>query len=84
MRIIYEKSFLHQLKKLPTRLQDEVFEKIDLFIKDQFHPHLKTHKLHGPLKNYWSFSINYSYRIIFETIGEKTHFIEIGKNDIYK
>jgi len=83
MKVAYQKSFLRQLKKLPVGLQEEVFEKINLFTKDHTHPSLKTHKLHGKLKDCWSFNINYSYRIIFEIIKDEATFIEIGNHDIY-
>ena len=84
MKIAYQKSFIRQFKKLPKELREEVFIKIDLFEKNHKNPILKTHKLHGQMKKFWSFSINYSHRIIFEIEKNEALFLEIGKHDTYK
>jgi addiction module RelE/StbE family toxin len=84
MKVAYQKCFIRQLKKLPLDLQEEIFNKVDLFIADHKNPILKTHKLHGKLKNYWAFRVSYSYRIIFEIIGDEATFIEIGNHDLYR
>jgi plasmid maintenance system killer protein len=65
MDVAYKPSFLRQFKKLPIPLQEEVFEKIEMFKNITNHPKLKVHKLHGDLKNYFSFSVNYRHRIVF-------------------
>jgi mRNA-degrading endonuclease YafQ of YafQ-DinJ toxin-antitoxin module len=52
---------------------------------DPFHPSLVIHKLKGKLKNYYSFSVDYDYRVIFRFIDKnKVLFINIGTHDIYK
>ena len=52
------------------------------FQKNPFDKKLKTHKLSGSLKGSWAFSINYSYRIIFEFIDDNTILlIDIGTHD---
>ncbi len=84
MRIAYQKSFIRQLKKLPKELQEEAFEKIEVFETNHNDPTLKTHKLNGPMKNFWSFSVNYNYRIIFIIDQNEALFLEIGTHDIYK
>ena len=84
MEIIYQNSFLRQLKKLPKDLKEEALEKIDLFKEDPINKQLKTHKLKGKFAGLYSFSVNYSYRIIFEIIEDNYHFLEFGDHDIYK
>ena len=65
-----------------TKLTAEKQEKI--FKNDLFDKRLKTHKLHGKLRGFWSFSINDDYRIIFELVDENiVHFHAIGRHDIY-
>ena len=82
---VYTPSFLKQYKKLPKTLKEEVREKIELFKQDPKHPFLKMHKLKGKLKNYYSFSVNYKYRIIFE-YDTKTDIALLGvdDHDIYR
>ncbi len=48
-------------------------------------PKLKTHKLHGTMKEYWAFSISYSHRIGFTFVeADLVRFHAIGTHDIYK
>ena len=57
----FEKSF----RRLPHHIQDLAIEKDNWFQRDVFDPRLKTHKLKGELQGYWSYSINYQYRVLF-------------------
>ncbi len=53
--------------------------KIESFKNNPFEAGLKTHKLSGRLKDYWSFSVEYDLRIIFYFLGkEKVLFVDIG------
>jgi len=77
----FEKSF----SKLPEDIQKLVVGKKVLFEADPFSPKLKTHKLSGRLKGLWSFSVNFSYRILIEFLGkEAVLFHDIGDHSIYK
>lgn len=60
-------------------------QRIEVFQIDPYNPVLKTHKLTGQLKDFYSFSINYSHRILFafEKASSVT-FIDIGTHSIYK
>jgi mRNA-degrading endonuclease YafQ of YafQ-DinJ toxin-antitoxin module len=61
--------------------------KIELFILDPFNPVLKTHKLSGQLKDFWSFSLEYDCRRGFYFTEEKPKrevFIDLGThNEVY-
>ena len=83
--IKYKPSFVREFKKLPEGLQVEVFEKIELFRNKENHEKLKVHKLKGKLKDYYSFSVSYSHRIVF-AYEKKTEvvFLGIGDHDVYK
>lgn len=39
--------------------------KLESFAQNPFETGLKTHKLSGKLKDYWSFSLEYDLRIVF-------------------
>ena len=59
--------------------------RLQLFQKDPFNSQLKTHKLSGKLENYWSFSVDYQTRIMFEFVDENSvGLIDIGPHKIYK
>lgn len=84
MEVLYTSRFKHEAKKVPRNLHKITEEQVDLFKNDPFHPHLKTHKLSGRLKEFWSFSIDYRYRIIFEfTKSNQALFHSIGDHSIY-
>ncbi len=84
-KIEYSKQFLRLSKKLPKNIIDIAKQKTMMLAKDPFHSALKTHKLHGKFRKYFSFSINYEYRIVFKFVDKKTLlFLKIGKHDMYE
>lgn len=85
MFISYKPSFVREFKKLPGELQEEALERIDLFKDVKNHQKLKVHKLKGRLKDFHSFSVTYSHRIVFSYESkEEIVFIAIGDHDVYK
>ncbi|MEK7528600.1 MAG: type II toxin-antitoxin system mRNA interferase toxin, RelE/StbE family [Patescibacteria group bacterium] len=85
IEVLYKPSFVRQYKKLPDALREEVKEKITLFKKEPDHQFLKTHKLKGPLKGFYSFSVNYEYRVVFEYESKKTAvLLAVGNHDVYR
>ncbi|RUT05845.1 hypothetical protein DSM107010_54330 [Chroococcidiopsis cubana SAG 39.79] len=55
---------------------------MEQFTIDPFAPSLKTHKLSGKLKEFWSFSVDYNERVLFYFIEEgKAMFVDIGSHD---
>lgn len=85
MEIWYRPKFARQYKKIPRSIQIQAERQEKIFRTNPFHPKLKTHKLHGVLAGFYAFSINASYRIIFDfgATKETVHFYEIGAHDIY-
>lgn len=84
MEIQYKPSFVKRFKKLEFSLQEEAYEKIELFKNTDNHQQLKVHKLKGKLKDFYSFSVNYKYRIVFRFIAEDlVDFLDIGDHSIY-
>lgn len=85
MKIIYSSKFAKEYKKLPLKIKNSAEKKEKIFKKDPFDPSLKTHKLTGRLKEYYSFSIDYQYRIIFEIVKKDLiWFHSVGTHTIYK
>ncbi|MDO8570884.1 MAG: type II toxin-antitoxin system mRNA interferase toxin, RelE/StbE family [Candidatus Daviesbacteria bacterium] len=85
IKINYAKRFLRAFKKLTPNKQQLAIEREKIFIKDPFSLTLKTHKLSGELKEYWSFSITYQDRVMFRFVNDhEVIFYRIGSHDIYK
>ena len=58
MIILYHPRFKKSYKKLSAELKSKAELKEKLFRESPFSSMLDTHKLHGKLKNQWSFSID--------------------------
>jgi len=85
MQIIYSPKFAREYKKLPLNIKLLAEKAETLFRKDSFNPKLKTHKLKGRLADFWAFSIDFKYRIIFEFKDRDTvWFHSAGDHDIYQ
>jgi len=70
---------------LPPHIQKVVIKKEAIFVNNPFDKTLKTHKLKGNLKDFWSFSVNYSFRIVFEFVKkDEVIFYDIGDHQIYQ
>lgn len=85
MNIYYSDRFAKDYKKLPNKIKDlaEVREKI--FRQNPFDLRLNTHKLKGKLRVFYSFSVNYRYRIVFHFKSEKEIiFDSIGTHEVYR
>lgn len=82
---VASKKFVKNWSKLNSKTKSETVEKIDIFLQDPYLPTLKTHKLTGKLKDFWSFSISHHLRIMFRFAEKNTvEFIDIGGHEIYK
>jgi len=85
MKIHYLPSFVRQYRKLSSSLQSEIKEKIELFRENPSHSFLKTHKLKGHLAGRFSFSVNYSHRIVFQYLSKtEVALFAVGTHDVYK
>lgn len=83
-RVLYSSRFGHALKSLSQEQRNIVAERERMFKENCFDPRLKTHKLKGKLENYWSFSLTYSHRVLFEFLDKETAaFIDVGDHSIY-
>lgn len=78
-------EFEEAFERLPKEIQRIASAKVVLFKNNFLHPSLKTHKLKGPLSNFWAFSVTKSYRVLFRFLKEnEVIYYDIGPHDIYK
>jgi addiction module RelE/StbE family toxin len=77
--------FIRSYKSLPEEIKARAKQREKIFKANPFDRRLNTHKLKGRFKDYWSYSINYQYRIMFRFIDDETVlYHDIGTHDIYK
>lgn len=82
--IYYHPHFKKFYLGIPKNIQVKADRRMAVFRKDVFNPSLKTHRLHGKLKNQWSFCVDDQYRILFIFDDKDVIFLDIGLHDIYK
>jgi mRNA-degrading endonuclease YafQ of YafQ-DinJ toxin-antitoxin module len=78
----YKKEEKKFLKKHPD-LKEKYKKTLKTLMVDPFYPSLRLHKLQGDLGNYYSVSINMSYRILldFIIVDSEIILIKIGSHD---
>ena len=82
--IYYSSEFKKSVKKYSAH-REQIKKRVTIFIEDPFDPRLRTHKLGGELSGYYSFSVTYHIRILFEFIDDNTvGFIDMGTHGVYK
>jgi addiction module RelE/StbE family toxin len=80
------KNFEKKLKKFIKKnsaLKPMLKEKLKILQENPFDPRLKTHKLSGPLKDFYSFWLTYEYRIVIKIYPKEKliEFYAIGTHD---
>lgn len=68
MRIRFHGNFENQYKKLKTGEKGKTQERLELFLKDAFHPILNNHSLKGKYLDYRSINITGDLRAIYKFI----------------
>lgn len=77
----FKRVYKKKLKQYPE-IKHHLSHALKLFIKDPFHPLLKTHKLGGPLKGNYAFSLSYDLRVVFKFLSQEEVFLEtIGTHE---
>lgn len=85
VKIKYTARFLKSVKKLERGIREKLERQDGLFRQNPFDPRLNTHKLHGRWKEYWAYSVDYHYRVIFIFEDAKTvMYYDIGPHPIYR
>lgn len=84
MEILYTPTFEKAYRKSEMITKEFAKKQEQIFRINPFDKRLKTHKLQGRLKDFWSFSITHTIRIVFEFIdSDVVVFHDIGNHDIY-
>lgn len=83
--VTYTPTFKKSFRKLPRNIQEEAVKREKIFREDALDSKLKTHKLKGKFKDYFSFSVSYSFRIVFRVLKKgKVLFVDCGDHSVYR
>lgn len=79
MVVSFGKNFHKGYEKLSKKIQEQFWNRLELFKEDQNNPQLNNHKLHGKYYGFYSINISGDIRAIYEqTEKSKFLFIKIG------
>ena len=81
MRVVFQKSFEKQYKKLPKKIREQFNIRLTLLLDNQHNPQLHIHKLRGVHTGLWSLNVTGEIRVIFDKSHESIiTFIAIGSH----
>ena len=82
MKIEFSSNFLRQAKKLSGKEKSILAERIEIFKLNSNDQRLKSHALTGRLKGLFSFSLNYSKRVVFMYVEkDKALLVDVGAHE---
>jgi len=77
----FKRAYKKKQKQYPE-IKQQLSAALNLFVKNPYHPLLKTHKLGGPLKGSFAFSLGYDLRVVFKFLDKDEVFLEtIGTHE---
>jgi mRNA-degrading endonuclease YafQ of YafQ-DinJ toxin-antitoxin module len=87
VEVAFSSSFKRAFKKRikgNADLEERFWQKVDQFTIDPFDPGLRTHRLSGKLKEFWSFSVEHDQRVLFYfTEDGKAVFVDVGTHAVF-
>jgi len=78
MRIRYKKRFEKDFKKLPPKVKEQFFDRLEIFITDKFNIILNNHSVDKAFPDCRSINVSGDYRAIFSEEDGLVIFINIG------
>lgn len=80
----FRRAFKKYSKNITHKERKHLYYKFRCFKQNPFAVELKTHKLKGAMKGYYSFSLSYDARVIFRFLNSKeVLFVDIGNHSVY-
>lgn len=78
MEIKYKKRFEKAFKKLPTKIKEQFYDRLEIFIANKFDAVLNNHSVDKVFPNSRSINITGDYRAVFEESENNVTFFIIG------
>jgi addiction module RelE/StbE family toxin len=78
MEIKFHKNFKKKFKKISLKIQEQFYERLDLFFQDKFNKILNNHSVDKAFVNCRSINVSGDYRAVYKDEGDVIVFITIG------
>lgn len=83
MRLFPTKQFHRYYSRLPTGIQDQVDQKLQLLLSNSRHPSLQVKKM-GGTKGIWELRVTQGYRVTFQIEGDLYILRKVGTHAILR
>lgn len=80
MVVTFHKSFYKDYEKIPKKIQDRFWNRVELFKEDKNHKTLNNHSVDKVFTKCRSINVTGDYRAIYKQIGNLIIFINIGSH----
>ncbi len=80
MEVKFHKNFKKKFKKLPVKIQEQFYERLELFFQNKFDKILNNHSVDKAFPNCNSINVSGDYRAIFQDLSDLAIFITIGRH----
>lgn len=81
MRFVVSSRFRRRAKKLRAPQAAMLRAALRRFAANPRDPLLRTHKLHGELREYWAFTVDDDLGVLFRWDGEVAFLVHLGSHD---
>jgi len=83
MQLLLTRPFEEDYEELPEKIQRLVDRKLDLLLRNPYHPSLRIKKMHDP-REIWEGRITRGYRFTFQIKSDLYILRRVGAHDILK
>ncbi len=75
MRLIHDRVFERQVKKLSKKLREKLKERLNMLVINGFNPILNDHDLGPPYESFRSINITGDYRLVYKHIEKGVYYL---------
>ncbi len=75
MRLIHDRVFERQLKKLSQKLRGKLRERLNMLTSNELNPLLNDHDLGPPYETFRSINVTGDYRLVYKRLEQNTYYL---------
>ena len=83
MKLSVTENFRIEYQRLPQVIQDQVDEKLEIFLKNERYPSLRVKKMEGT-NGIWELRVNQNYRITFSRGADIYVLRRVGTHNVLR
>ena len=76
-RVVFHTHFKKKLKKLPQKIREQFYERLNIFVENPWYPLLNNHSVHAIYPGRRSINVTGDYRALFREFEDEIMFTDI-------